>query len=130
MLQPMRVADARRELGALYVALRKYGQAIEQLRKIMLGHKSCTQVAGGSSFPVGTISNSSASGNVTGGLATDILVGDARESLAKVPWVRAVALRRSWPKTLEITVTEHEPPRGRPTRDTRPFGSDNRPHGF
>jgi cell division protein FtsQ len=34
---------------------------------------------------------------------------DARESLVKVPWVRAVALRRAWPRTLEITVTEHEP---------------------
>jgi cell division protein FtsQ len=36
-------------------------------------------------------------------------LADARESLVKVPWVRAVALRRAWPKTLEITVTEHEP---------------------
>lgn len=36
-------------------------------------------------------------------------LADARESLIKVPWVRAVGLRRAWPKTLEITVTEHEP---------------------
>ena len=36
-------------------------------------------------------------------------LADARESLVRVPWVRAVALRRTWPKTLEITVTEHEP---------------------
>jgi cell division protein FtsQ len=34
---------------------------------------------------------------------------DARESLVKVPWVRVVGLRRAWPKTLEIIVTEHEP---------------------
>ena len=31
------------------------------------------------------------------------------DSLVKVPWVRAVALRRAWPMTLEITVSEHEP---------------------
>jgi cell division protein FtsQ len=36
-------------------------------------------------------------------------LADARESLIKVPWVRAVGLRRAWPKTLEIVVTEHEP---------------------
>ena len=36
-------------------------------------------------------------------------LADARESLVKVPWVRAVGLRRAWPKTLEIIVTEHEP---------------------
>ena len=36
-------------------------------------------------------------------------LADARESLIKVPWVRAVGLRRAWPKTLEIIVTEHEP---------------------
>ncbi len=36
-------------------------------------------------------------------------LADARESLTRVPWVRAVGLRRAWPKTLEITVTEHEP---------------------
>jgi cell division protein FtsQ len=36
-------------------------------------------------------------------------LADARESLARVPWVRSVGLRRTWPKTLEITVTEHEP---------------------
>jgi cell division protein FtsQ len=36
-------------------------------------------------------------------------LADARESLARVPWVRAVGLRRAWPKTLEIIVTEHEP---------------------
>jgi cell division protein FtsQ len=34
---------------------------------------------------------------------------DARQSLVKVPWVSAVALRRAWPRTLEITVIEHEP---------------------
>jgi cell division protein FtsQ len=36
-------------------------------------------------------------------------LADARESLVRVPWVRAVGLRRAWPKTLEVIVTEHEP---------------------
>ncbi len=36
-------------------------------------------------------------------------LNEARDSLAKVPWVRSVALRRAWPMTLEITVSEHEP---------------------
>ena len=36
-------------------------------------------------------------------------LGEARDSLVKVPWVRAVALRRTWPMTLEISVSEHEP---------------------
>ena len=33
----------------------------------------------------------------------------ARASLARVPWVRGVALRRQWPQRLEITVDEHVP---------------------
>lgn len=33
----------------------------------------------------------------------------ARASLARVPWVRAVALRRQWPRRLEIEVDEHQP---------------------
>jgi cell division protein FtsQ len=33
----------------------------------------------------------------------------ARASLARVPWVRSVALRRHWPRRLEVTVVEHEP---------------------
>ena len=33
----------------------------------------------------------------------------ARAALARVPWVRAVALRRQWPRRLEIEVEEHEP---------------------
>jgi cell division protein FtsQ len=33
----------------------------------------------------------------------------ARASLARVPWVRAVALRRRWPHRLEVEVDEHEP---------------------
>lgn len=33
----------------------------------------------------------------------------AREALAKVPWVRSVALRRQWPRRLEIEIDEHEP---------------------
>ena len=33
----------------------------------------------------------------------------ARAALARVPWVRAVALRRQWPRRLEIELSEHEP---------------------
>ena len=33
----------------------------------------------------------------------------ARASLARVPWVRSVALRRQWPRKLTIEVDEHEP---------------------
>ena len=33
----------------------------------------------------------------------------ARASLARVPWVRAIALRRQWPRRLEIEVDEHDP---------------------
>lgn len=33
----------------------------------------------------------------------------ARASLMRVPWVRSVALRRQWPRRLEIEVAEHEP---------------------
>jgi cell division protein FtsQ len=33
----------------------------------------------------------------------------ARASLGRVPWVRAVALRRQWPRRLEIEVDEHQP---------------------
>ena len=33
----------------------------------------------------------------------------ARASLARVPWIRDVALRRQWPHRLEVTVEEHEP---------------------
>ena len=33
----------------------------------------------------------------------------ARAALGRVPWVRAVALRRQWPRRLEIEVDEHEP---------------------
>jgi cell division protein FtsQ len=33
----------------------------------------------------------------------------ARATLARVPWVRAVALRRQWPRRLEIVVDEHVP---------------------
>ena len=33
----------------------------------------------------------------------------ARTTLARVPWVRDVALRRQWPDRLEVTVDEHEP---------------------
>jgi cell division protein FtsQ len=34
---------------------------------------------------------------------------EARLSLLRVPWVKAVALRRQWPNTLRITVVEHQP---------------------
>jgi cell division protein FtsQ len=33
----------------------------------------------------------------------------ARNALARVPWVRSVALRRQWPQRLEVTIEEHEP---------------------
>jgi cell division protein FtsQ len=33
----------------------------------------------------------------------------ARGALAAVPWVRRVALRRQWPRRLEVTIDEHEP---------------------
>ena len=36
-------------------------------------------------------------------------LADARASLSRVPWVRDVALRRLWPGTLEVSVSEHEP---------------------
>ena len=34
---------------------------------------------------------------------------DARASLRRVPWVRAVALRRQWPHRLEVEIDEHAP---------------------
>ncbi len=33
----------------------------------------------------------------------------ARAALARVPWVRKVALRREWPQRLLVTIEEHEP---------------------
>jgi cell division protein FtsQ len=33
----------------------------------------------------------------------------ARASLAKVPWVRSISLRRQWPQSLEVTIEEHVP---------------------
>jgi cell division protein FtsQ len=33
----------------------------------------------------------------------------AGHALTQVPWVRSVALRRQWPRRLEIDVVEHEP---------------------
>lgn len=33
----------------------------------------------------------------------------ARATLARVPWVRDVAIRRQWPDRLEITIDEHDP---------------------
>jgi cell division protein FtsQ len=36
-------------------------------------------------------------------------LADARASLARVPWVKSVALRRRWPDTLEVSLAEHEP---------------------
>jgi len=36
-------------------------------------------------------------------------LGRARAVLARVPWVRDVALRRQWPDRLEVTVDEHVP---------------------
>ncbi len=34
---------------------------------------------------------------------------EARASLERVPWVKSIALRRQWPGTLRVTVTEHQP---------------------
>ena len=36
-------------------------------------------------------------------------LADARASLARLPWVRGVALRRQWPDRLEVDVSEHQP---------------------
>jgi cell division protein FtsQ len=47
-------------------------------------------------------------GELTGTFFT-MNLDDARASLGRVPWVRAVALRRQWPRRLEIEVDEHEP---------------------
>ena len=33
----------------------------------------------------------------------------ARGALARVPWVRNVALRRQWPQRLDVTIEEHAP---------------------
>src|SRR5438128_5333128 len=33
----------------------------------------------------------------------------ARVAYARVPWVRAVSVRRLWPDRLEVTVSEHQP---------------------
>jgi len=33
----------------------------------------------------------------------------ARASVAKLPWVRSVALRRQWPQRLDVTIEEHVP---------------------
>ena len=33
----------------------------------------------------------------------------SRNALARVPWMRTVALRRQWPHRLEVTIEEHEP---------------------
>jgi cell division protein FtsQ len=36
-------------------------------------------------------------------------LADARGALSRVPWVRSIALRRAWPRRLEVIVSEHEP---------------------
>jgi cell division protein FtsQ len=36
-------------------------------------------------------------------------LAQARASLAQVPWIRDVALRRQWPRRLEVAVEEHAP---------------------
>lgn len=33
----------------------------------------------------------------------------ARRTLAQVPWIRDVAIRRQWPNRLELTIDEHQP---------------------
>ena len=47
-------------------------------------------------------------GELTGTFFT-MNLDDARASLGRVPWVRAVALRRQWPRRLEVEVDEHVP---------------------
>jgi cell division protein FtsQ len=47
-------------------------------------------------------------GELTGTFFT-MNLDDARVSLGRVPWVRAVALRRQWPRRLEVEVDEHVP---------------------
>ena len=34
---------------------------------------------------------------------------NARASLSRLPWIRRVALRRQWPRRLELTIEEHAP---------------------
>lgn len=36
-------------------------------------------------------------------------LASARDALTRVPWVKAAAIRRQWPATLEISVVEHQP---------------------
>jgi len=36
-------------------------------------------------------------------------LGAARAALARIPWVKSVALRRQWPDRLEVELTEHQP---------------------
>ena len=36
-------------------------------------------------------------------------LAEARDALAKVPWLKSVAVRRQWPATLEISLVEHQP---------------------
>jgi len=47
-------------------------------------------------------------GELTGTFFT-LNLDRARATLAKVPWVRGVALRRQWPRRLEVTIEEHAP---------------------
>lgn len=47
-------------------------------------------------------------GELAGTFFTMNLEG-ARTSLARIPWVRNVALRRQWPPKLEVTIEEHAP---------------------
>lgn len=47
-------------------------------------------------------------GELTGTFFT-LELGRARTALARVPWVREVAVRRQWPSRLEVTIAEHEP---------------------
>lgn len=36
-------------------------------------------------------------------------LGAARAALARIPWVKSVALRRQWPDRLEVELIEHQP---------------------
>ena len=49
----------------------------------------------------------------------------ARDAIARMPWVRRVALRREWPRRLVVTIEEHEP-RARWNADARLYGTPRR----
>ncbi len=46
--------------------------------------------------------------NVTGGYFT-VDLNKIHDKLAQQPWVKSVSLRRKWPASLDVSVSEHEP---------------------